>query len=189
MGSGVLQKPSRSLFLSCASAVISITAKVILLALYSQGEHRWWTFTWSLATAQTMTPPPTAVAAQKEIRPSETAQTMNIYMVSDGHAGRSRQYGLQWQYNPWTSTWLQVSEQTTTIHTAFSGNARHEHQHRALLQQDLGPRCGPQWSATFLITFRIMRLVVALLTVCWILPQKSFIKIFTISHRLASMPV
>ena len=44
-------------------------------------------------------PPPTAVAVQKQIRPSETAQTMDIYMASDGHAGRSHQYGLQWQYN------------------------------------------------------------------------------------------
>lgn len=125
--------------------------------------------------------PPAAVAAQKQIRPLETAQTTDIYMTADGNTSRSHQCGLQWQHNPWTTTWLQVSEQTTTIHTAFGGNIGHE--------QDLGPSRGSQWPATFLITLRIVFLVVALPTVCWILLHKSFIKIFTVSHRLASMPV
>lgn len=54
---------------------------------------------------------------------------MDLCMVSSGRTDHRHQHVLRCQHVPLSSTWLQVTAQTTDICMASGGNMDHRHQH------------------------------------------------------------
>lgn len=97
------QKPSKSLLLNCAPAVISVTAQAV--------------------SGSTDCGPPTQTkitapcCSSSTTDPKEALQTTDITMASGASAGHSDQCGPWWQHRSQTSAWLPVVTRTTDINT------------------------------------------------------------------------
>lgn len=121
---GLSQKPSTSLPLNYASAVIDTTANVASL-LFSQWQHRSWASTWLLVTAQTTN---TASGYSRTTNPNKTLA---------GSPDRGHHCGLRW---PLRSVWPTTAAQPTDSHMAFDSNMSHGHQHcRRTSDPDMAP--------------------------------------------------
>lgn len=103
------QKPSMSLFLSYASAIINVTANMASL-LFSQPERGSWTFTCFLTTAQTMNLSP---ASRRTTDPDKALRD------SPDHR---QHHSLRWHYRPLMSAWFSLLSclQTASLRRAHT---------------------------------------------------------------------
>lgn len=143
---GLSQKIFMSLFLNCEPAVINSKSSFpILSGLWDHGSQ---ICTWFLEIAQTTD------FYEHQHRPplqqdhTHTHGPQRQHGLGQYHGLRWQQRPLRsvcplWQYDPCTSTWLQVAAQTIDICLDFGGNT--DHRHRPQLQQDPRPGYGPQW--------------------------------------------